>query len=166
VIFLGAVPYTEVGSYYQLGDVFLCCSVTETQGLTYYEAMAAGLPIVARKDECIRKILRDGIDGRIFEDPDDIPNILFDILTDRDSAAIYAANAYDTVIPYSATTFGARVEDVYRNTISQSRLRHIQRTESMVTKRVPGALRKLRLVTTRHGGSKKRYQKHSQKNRG
>jgi len=163
VIFTGAVPYLEIGSYYQLGDVFLCCSTTETQGLTYYEAMAAGIPIVARKDECIRKILRERVDGRLFEDPASLPDIMYDILTDRETSQMYARNAFDAVIPYSAATFGERVEDVYMNVIAQRRVRHAQRVESIVT--VPRALRHLRLVTAHPTRHKKREQKNARANR-
>ena len=44
VVFTGMIDPEEVHSYYQLGDVFACASTSETQGLTYYEAMACGLP--------------------------------------------------------------------------------------------------------------------------
>ena len=42
VLFLGARPWAEIGKYYQLGDVFVSASTSETQGLTFAEAMAAG----------------------------------------------------------------------------------------------------------------------------
>ena len=50
VIFVGAVPPAEVPRYYALGDVFVSASTSEAQGLTYIEAMAAGLPLLCHAD--------------------------------------------------------------------------------------------------------------------
>ena len=52
VIFTGKVPPSEVQNYYQLGDVFVSASTSETQGLTYIEAAANGLPLLCRQDDC------------------------------------------------------------------------------------------------------------------
>ena len=165
VIFPGAAPYREIGSYYQLGDVFLCCSVTETQGLTYYEAMAAGIPIIARRDDCIKKILRDRIDGRLFESAEEIPDIVCEMLNDPAEAEGYAKNAYTAVAAFSATAFGERVEDVYIHTIDRKRVKASQRKDSMIKFPMPGALRHIRLVTLHPAHNKKRNKKNSGGNR-
>ncbi len=54
VIFTGAVEWKFINRYYQLGDVFVSASTTEAQGLTYVEAMAAGLPVVARTIQALK----------------------------------------------------------------------------------------------------------------
>ncbi len=51
VIFAGKVSLNDVSKYYQLGNIFVTASTTETQGLTVVEAMSASLPIVAINDE-------------------------------------------------------------------------------------------------------------------
>jgi len=164
VLFLGAVPYREIGSYYHLGDVFVCCSTTETQGLTYYEAMASGVPIVARKDDCIRKTIHDRIEGRLFDEPEQLPDIICEVLRNPYVANIYARNATATVEIYSAETFAQRVEDAYINTIDSLRFKKAQRKESIVKIPVPGALRHLRLVMLKPTRNKKRKQKNNGKN--
>ena len=63
VIFTGMVPPTEVQKYYQLADAFVSASTSETQGLTYVEAAANGLPLICRKDPCLRGVLEEGING-------------------------------------------------------------------------------------------------------
>lgn len=50
VIFTDAVSPDKIPLYYQIGDVFLSALQSETQGLTYLEALASGLPLVCRKD--------------------------------------------------------------------------------------------------------------------
>lgn len=47
VTFAGFIPRQAVDAYYAAADVFVFCSVTETQGLVVQEAMAYGLPAVA-----------------------------------------------------------------------------------------------------------------------
>ena len=119
VIFAGAAPYAEIGKYYQLGDVFISCSTSETQGLTYYEAMAAGLPVIARKDDAVNSLFEDGVNARLFPDESELPNIVSEILSDPQVAARYSNNAENTVSSYSAETFADRVEEAYQNAIAR-----------------------------------------------
>src|SRR5699024_4227719 len=44
VIFTGMICPQEIATYYQLGDIFINASTSETQGLTYIEALLSGLP--------------------------------------------------------------------------------------------------------------------------
>ncbi|MFK5261382.1 glycosyltransferase, partial [Lactiplantibacillus plantarum] len=41
VRFTGEIDHDDVGDYYRVGDVFVSASDSESQGLTYIEAMAA-----------------------------------------------------------------------------------------------------------------------------
>ena len=66
VIFTGAKKYEEIGKFYQLGNVFVSASITETQGLTFAEAMAAGVPVVAKNDPSILGIVNDEETGLLF----------------------------------------------------------------------------------------------------
>lgn len=63
VIFTGPKPSNEVPSYYHLSNVFVSASITETQGLTYIEAMASGIPAVARYDKNLEDVIDDGVNG-------------------------------------------------------------------------------------------------------
>ena len=54
VIFAGKVPWEDVPKYYRLADIFATASTSETQGITYIEALACGLPLVCRYDKCGR----------------------------------------------------------------------------------------------------------------
>ena len=83
VMFTGGKPWDEIGKYYQLGNVFCSASVSETQGLTFAEAMAGGIPVVAKKDECIENIITDGETGMLFEKNENLPELLYRVLTDK-----------------------------------------------------------------------------------
>ena len=62
-VFTGMISPEEVGRYYQLGDVFVCASNSETQGITYIEALASGVPALCRKDDCLNQVVTDGYNG-------------------------------------------------------------------------------------------------------
>ncbi len=52
---IGKLPHNEVRNYYYISDLFINSSRTETQGLTFFEALATGTPLIARTDEAIDK---------------------------------------------------------------------------------------------------------------
>lgn len=63
VRFTGRIDPEEVYRYYACGDVFVSASTFETQGLTYLEALACGLPLVCREDPALRNVLISGVNG-------------------------------------------------------------------------------------------------------
>lgn len=63
VIFTGYFKKPEVAKAYQASDVFAFASLTDTQGMVVVEAAAAGLPIVAVKDDAFGEFLRNGQNG-------------------------------------------------------------------------------------------------------
>jgi 1,2-diacylglycerol 3-alpha-glucosyltransferase len=71
VSFVGAVPIQDVPYYYQLADVFVSASLTETQGLTFMEAMASDRIVLCRFDDNLADLIRHQQTGFIFSDEDD-----------------------------------------------------------------------------------------------
>ena len=67
VIFTGMIDPTLVRQYYALGDIFVCASTSETQGLTYVEALACGLPLVCRNDPALDGVVSNGLGGYRYE---------------------------------------------------------------------------------------------------
>ncbi len=63
VVFTGLLPPDVVAGAYQSADLFVFPSLTETQGLVLLEAMAAGLPVVARAAFGSLAMVRDGVAG-------------------------------------------------------------------------------------------------------
>ncbi|WP_291632709.1 glycosyltransferase family 4 protein [Clostridium sp.] len=113
VVFTGEKPWAEIGRYYQMGDVFVGASLTETQGLTFTEAMAAQIPVVAKYDKNLDDIIKDKINGRIFYKDEDLAETLFEVLMDKEKCATMVKNAYDGIEPLSSRCFGENVEKVY-----------------------------------------------------
>jgi 1,2-diacylglycerol 3-alpha-glucosyltransferase len=119
LVFAGEQPWRDIPRYYAIGDVFVSASQSETQGLTFIEAMAAGLPVLAKKDRSIEKLVVDGVTGSVFEDDRDIPAKLERLLGDGALRARLARNARRAAEGNSVESFARNVEAVYRRTLRQ-----------------------------------------------
>jgi 1,2-diacylglycerol 3-alpha-glucosyltransferase len=117
VIFTGVQPWNKIGMFYRLGDVFISCSVTETQGLTLIESMASDVPIIARYDRNIDGIIQNNKNGRIFKYENELPEIIIEVLKDKKQAKSYVKNAKRTVENFSSEEFGKNIEALYREVL-------------------------------------------------
>lgn len=112
MIFAGAKPWDEITHYYQIADVFVSASTSETQGLTYIEALSSGVPIVARKDRCLEGVLEQGVNGYAFEDEKSFADGLNHVLCNPKQID-FSKNAIDSVEKFSTEKFAAKVENIY-----------------------------------------------------
>lgn len=113
VVFMGAKPWAVIGKYYQMGDVFATASTSETQGLTYLEAMAAQVPVAAKKDQSVEGIITHGETGWLFDDDDDLPGLLRHALENREEARRVARRGCESIAHLSAERFAQNVEALY-----------------------------------------------------
>jgi len=113
VVFTGMIPADEVYKYYQLGDVFVCASTSETQGLTYVEALAAGLPLVCKKDDCLDGIIDNGINGYTFENEQEFTNSVRTILDNESLKKKMSKKSFEKSMAFSKEEFGAKIEQLY-----------------------------------------------------
>jgi len=72
VTFTGYIPHDEAFSYYRLADVFVSASESETQGLTYIEAMTAKTPVVAMSSPYLDTVVTDENIGTLVKDTYDL----------------------------------------------------------------------------------------------
>jgi len=119
VIFTGPRPWAEIGKYYQLGDVFVSASTSETQGLTYIEAMAAQVLVVAKKDRSIEGVVIDGETGYYFENDSELPAILQKALTEVDTRKEIVSKALENIAHLSSEAFAKNVEALYNETLAK-----------------------------------------------
>lgn len=112
IIFAGAKPWDEITHYYQIADVFVSASTSETQGLTYIEALASGTPIVARRDPCLEGVLLQGENGFGYEDEQSFCDGLDTILYNN-AGVDFRKNAENSVERFSTEQFAASVENIY-----------------------------------------------------
>lgn len=120
MIFAGAKPWDTIMHYYQLADVFVSASTSETQGLTYIEALASGIPVLAKKDPCLEDVLYEGYNGYTFEDESSFKKNL-KLLLENKEGIDYKGNAALSVEKFSTMEFAAKVENIYYHVIKSYR---------------------------------------------
>ena len=116
VRFAGMAAPAEVPRYYALADAFVSASTSEAQGLTYIEALAAGLPLLCRDDPCVRTLITPGQDGWVYRTGAELM-ALANALPWGPAAAPLRQKARQAAAPYARQAFGAAVEALYRRTI-------------------------------------------------
>ncbi len=121
VIFTGAVPWEEVPYYYSISDIFATASVTETQGLTVIEAMAAGLPIVCADDEAFRDVVVDGLNGKMFKTKRQYRKCMEQILEDKKILNSMKKQARITAEAHSLKYYAEKILDVYNCAIGSEK---------------------------------------------
>ncbi len=117
VIFAGSRPWDIIGKYYQLGEVFVTASTSETQGLTYIEAVAAGVPVVARADSSIEGIIVNNETGYLFESEAGCAKCLCDALNDLANRPKICANAMSRISNLSSENFGKSISRLYEGLV-------------------------------------------------
>ncbi len=124
VIFTGMQPWSNIGKFYQIGDVFVSASISETQGLTFAEAMAASLPIIAKDDESIAGLVRDHYNGRLFNTIEELGTILYELLSQPALCKQLGENAVHSVKPLSAEVFGHNAYTFYQDILKDYATTH------------------------------------------
>ena len=113
VIFTGMVDPKEVQKYYQLADVFVNASTSETQGLTYIEAAANGLPLLCRKDPCLDEVVKDGVNGYEYTTKEEFIKHLNDILMNPEWRKEAGEQSEKIAESFDKEHFVESIEDIY-----------------------------------------------------
>ncbi len=115
VIFTGPCASSETQKFYHLGDCFVSASVTETQGLTFMEAMAANLVVLARYDDNLAGTIVDGETGFFFYSEDDFVSRLQHVMGLSPNQKKAIINGGLRVVDfYSMDKFYSNVIEVYK----------------------------------------------------
>ena len=123
VIFVGRVPLEDVPKYYSIGDVFVNASTSETQGLTYVEAMSAGLPVVAKFAPNLAEFIHNGKNGLLIKNDKDLAKNIIKILTNQTLRNTLIKGGIETSIANSSVVFGDKLIEVYNQTIENYKLK-------------------------------------------
>lgn len=121
IIFTGKVPYNEIQYYYNLGNVFVTASTTETQGLTVIEAMATSLPVVCIDDESFRNTVVNNLNGYLFNNKKEYRKYIEDLVNDKKLLKKIGKQARISTDQYSSKYYAERVLDVYKKTIKENK---------------------------------------------
>lgn len=114
--FTGQVDWKEIQNYYAAGDVFVSASTSETQGLTYIEAMACGKPVLVRKDECLKDVLQNGVNGYCYQTEEEFLEA-YRMLFQKEQCRKMSGAVQESVEGLSSEAFGRNVEQIYTKLI-------------------------------------------------
>ncbi len=117
VIFTGMVEPSQVQNYYQLGDVFVSASTSETQGLTYIEAAANGLPLLCRQDDCLADVLEEGQNGYEYTSAEDFLRAIDEMAHNPDWRAAAAKRSEEIAASFDKKAFGEAIENIYESVL-------------------------------------------------
>lgn len=112
VIFTGEIDNDEVANYYRMADVFASTSVSESQGLTYIEALAAGVKVVAQHSPYTDELLDNPNIGQTVATKEQLVAVISEYL-------LYPKRYNDPeplqakLMAISAENFGIQVMDFY-----------------------------------------------------
>ncbi|KAJ48889.1 group 1 glycosyl transferase [Clostridium tetanomorphum DSM 665] len=118
VIFTGMIAPQQVVKYYKISDVFLTASISETQGLTYLEALASGTPVICRKDDSNEGLIKDNFNGFRYDNTDSYLKALDKVLKENGK---FRQNAIKSIFNYSKDIYGERVNKLYEIGFNQVR---------------------------------------------
>lgn len=116
VTLTGPKPWETIDRYYAMGDVFVSASRTETQGLTYVEAMASGLCVCAVNDACLDGVIEDGVSGILSGESDGELLACLQRAFSEEGRRI-ARRATEHAEPFGKEHFAASVEACYEKAL-------------------------------------------------
>ena len=118
IVFLGSKENIHIPAYYQNADAFISASTTETQGLTYIEALSTGLIVLGRYDEVVQDIIIEDQNGFLFDDENELFEKIKHILSLSDKQIkTMKENATNSSKQYDADIFVQEILKTYKKAI-------------------------------------------------
>lgn len=123
VLFVGNVDHGDVGNYYRMADLFVSASDTETQGLTYIEALAAGTPCVVYDTDYTENIFDNDVFGRTFVTQKEMLQEIIELLK-KGHNGIPQDLLQNKLQKISSEQFATNVHDFYQYAIDHYQPKH------------------------------------------
>lgn len=116
VQFVGDVPHDDVGAFYKMANLFVSASDTETQGLTYIEALAAGTKCVVYDTEYTENVFDNPCFGKVFTRPSEMRDAILSYLRENQTE-IPPDKLKAKMKQISAEPFASEVHQFYEEVI-------------------------------------------------
>ena len=113
ITFIGQIDNDEVYHYYQLANVFVSASDSESQGLTYDEALASDLPLVVMKSDYTAELIDDVAIGQVFQQRSELVKGVVKYLTSQPATEDQVKRQVK-LHEISAAVFEQRVVEFYQ----------------------------------------------------
>ena len=137
VIFSGKVNFEQIPIYYQLGDIFVSASHTETQGLTVLEAISASLPVVAINDPSFVNSVINDLNGYLYNTNEEYVNYIEKIYSDNNLYNRLSNQSRILSNDFSSEYFAQKVLKVYETAIKnyKNNYKIINKIKDAISKR-------------------------------
>ena len=117
VIFTNKIDYDLVPTYFNIFNVVVSFSKTETQGLTIIEGLAASKPTLCIEDDSFRAMIEPNYNGYLFKNDTEFKDYIFKLMNDKKLYKDMATNARNSTYKYSKEVFAADILKVYHKAI-------------------------------------------------
>lgn len=97
--------------------MFASASTSETQGLTYVEAAANGLPLVCRRDDCLQNVLKDGENGYEYTNDREFLDAILAVMSDPQWREEASRKSQQIAASFGKKAFGEAVESIYESVL-------------------------------------------------
>jgi len=120
VIFAG-VQKKNLEKIYLASDIFMMLSRFDTFGMTVLEAMAVSLPVIISSNVGAKDLVREGKNGFVIEDTNNIDMICDKIgsMLDSKTRNMMAKEAHNTALGNSWDAVAKKVEGIYEKVLQQ-----------------------------------------------
>ena len=114
----GHIPRVEIARHFAWADVFLLPSICEGSATVTYEALAAGLPVIATPNT--GSVVRDGIDGFIVScgAAEEIASRLAWLNANREKLRELSKHARERARSFTLEAYGERLLETLRREAS------------------------------------------------
>lgn len=117
VVFAGKSLWEDVPCYYDIADIFVTASRSETQGLTVLEALASSTPVVCANDPSYIDAIVPGSNGFVFDTEEEYLENIKKLKKDNKLREEFSINARNYSENFSSSKYAKRVLDVYEKAI-------------------------------------------------
>lgn len=136
VRFVGAVDPDRVPAFYRAADLFVSASRSETQGLTFLEALASGVPVLCRDDPSVDGVVVDDVNGRRYRDADGFARALTTLVHDPGTRRRWSLGARATAARFGREAFVDAVCAAYdRAGVRRGRPRRVRAADAASLRR-------------------------------
>jgi 1,2-diacylglycerol 3-alpha-glucosyltransferase len=120
VIFTGVIPKSELKDLYRVSDIFLTASTVELQGLSIMEAMASGLPVVASNSMAIPELVKDNINGFLFEPGNaaDAGEKILKLINAKDLRQKMSLKSLESIRDHDINLILSKMEEIYKSLLN------------------------------------------------
>jgi len=118
--FTGDLGKKRLSKFYNLADVFLFASKSETQGLVILESMASSTPVVALNIEPIKTFVQNNVNGfTVKENSSDFCDKVVELLEDSERLEKFSRNAYETAKEYTPRKMADKIISEFQRLIKE-----------------------------------------------